>query len=817
MDISMNTFGLRALALAAALAVLAGCGGGSETVANPQTNPPVLGTYSGPPPATSDVQAFMINVWDNVRSTNRCGTCHGADGQPPTFARSDDVNLAYQAANLIVNLEQPGESLMVTRVAAGHNCWLSSDQACADILTTWISNWAGGSAGGGREIELQAPPLKSVGASRVLPADAGLFAGTVYPVVTEYCAACHSGSASNAQSPFFADADVETAYAAARSRMNLDNPSLSRLVVRLSSEFHNCWGDCPSNAQTMQDAIAAMAAQVPQTEVDPSLVTSMALGLYDGIIASGGNRYEASQIAFWEFKEGSGNTAFDTSGVDPAINLVLSGDVTWFGGWGIDISSGKAQGSTTASRKLHDLIRATGEYTIEAWVVPGNVTQEDARIVSYSAGTMARNFTLGQTQYRYDFLNRSSNTDQNGMPAVSTPAAAEVLQATLQHVVVSWDPVSGRKIYVNGNPINVADPTGGGLLNDWDDTFAFVLGNEVSGNRQWQGVIRLVAIHNRALTQEQVEQNMEAGVGEKFFLLFNVSEHVNLPDSYILVQGSQFDSYAYLFTEPRFINLNADASPSGIPVRGIRVGINGSVPVIGQAFASVDAEVGGPSWVPGSGQLLSGQGAVIALESGPEVDEFFLSFELLGGSSNVVTEPAPLLPPAQADGVPQPDFGLRTFDRINATMSQVTGIPGTNAAVASTFNLVRQQLPSVDTVDTFVSAHQIGVTQLAIEYCNVLIEDPARRTAFFPGFQFDAQPSTALAGVGRGLLLDPLIDRFMGVGLNRQPEFQDVRDELSGLVDQLASCGGSCPAGRTMAIAKASCAAMLGSAPMLLH
>jgi len=29
--------------------------------------------YSGPPPATADVQSFKINVWDNLKATNRCG------------------------------------------------------------------------------------------------------------------------------------------------------------------------------------------------------------------------------------------------------------------------------------------------------------------------------------------------------------------------------------------------------------------------------------------------------------------------------------------------------------------------------------------------------------------------------------------------------------------------------------------------------------------------------------------------------------------------------------------------------------------------
>ena len=43
--------------------------------------------------------------------------------------------------------------------------------------------------------------------------------------------------------------------------------------------------------------IAAFAAAVPLTQVDPQLVTSKALTLYEGTIASGGNRYEASVIA----------------------------------------------------------------------------------------------------------------------------------------------------------------------------------------------------------------------------------------------------------------------------------------------------------------------------------------------------------------------------------------------------------------------------------------------------------------------------------------------------------------------------------------
>ncbi len=105
------------------LAALAACSGGAPTTANPNTQVASAPTYSGPPPANADVQAFQVNLWTNIKATNRCGGCHTQGGQSPQFARTDDVNLAYQAATTVVNLTQPDQSTMVQKVAGGHNCW----------------------------------------------------------------------------------------------------------------------------------------------------------------------------------------------------------------------------------------------------------------------------------------------------------------------------------------------------------------------------------------------------------------------------------------------------------------------------------------------------------------------------------------------------------------------------------------------------------------------------------------------------------------------------------------------------------------------
>ncbi|HEX6994630.1 MAG TPA: LamG domain-containing protein [Gammaproteobacteria bacterium] len=832
--------GVRAGATALAVmlaAALAGCSGGSG--ADVEELPGSGGgtgsaTYNGPPPATPDVQAFKISLFDNVRAPNRCGACHSLDGgQSPLFARSDDVNLAYAEANPLVNLTSPGDSPMVLKVLGGHNCWLTSDEACADILETWITNWAGELATGGREIELEPPPLRDPGESKSFPADVTLFETHVYPVLRAHCATCHSASSTTRQSPFFAEGPegdplaVQAAYDAAKARIDLDDPAASRFVVRLREESHNCWtADCGADADVMEDAIRAFANNVPLTSVDPALLTSKALTLYEGTIAAGGNRYEANQIALWEFKTGQGGTAFDTSGVEPAMDLTLSGAVEWFGGWGLAFSGGKAQASTTASRKLYEQILATGEYSVEAWVAPGNVVQEDARIVSYSAGEMQRNFNLGQNMYDYEFFVRTETSDENGNPQLSTPSADEVLQATLQHVVATFDPVEGRKIYVNGELVADQDPAPGGLLTSWDDTFAFVLGNEVSGMKPWTGVIRLVAIHNRVLTPEQIVQNFEAGVGEKFFLLFGVEHLTNVPQSYVVFEAAQFDSYAYLFRKPFFISLDGSVEPGSVPIRGIRIGLNGAESPVGQAYGKLSTTITSADYDPATGQLLSTLGTVVPLEKGPESDEFFLTFDAIGGLTyNRPPLPTPA-PPAPVDLPEMADIGVRTFDEINATMAAITGVDPNHPDVRATFDTVRQSLPAIPTLEAVLASHQVAIAQLAIEYCNALIENPTLRAQKFPGFPFDQPPAAAFAS--RDALVDPLLDRMLGVvHLATQPDRAFVEAELGRLLDGIPgdtsrpglinTPGVTNDASRTRTLAKAVCSAVLGSAAMLIQ
>ena len=830
--------------------VLAACGGGAQTTDLP---PPNGGgnnnsgnaPYTGPTARDADVLKFQQEFWSKTRTTDRCGSCHDESvGQNPMFVRSDDVNLAYDAALTVVDSSQPSASRIVEKVSEGqlgHNCWVADPNVCGSIMTTWIENWVGNTSGGGREIVLVPPTYQPPSASRNFPDDAfgpPSFETIIHqPILELYCSNCHSSESPNAIQPYFADPDVNVAYEAAKSKMDLDTAANSRFVLRLGDEFHNCWtGSCAADADVMRTAIATYSGLIAITTVDPDLITSGALRLVDGTLASGGNRYEDAQIALWEFKTGQGLTAFDTSGVDPAIDLNFSGDVVWFGGWGITINDGKAQASTTASRKLFDILQESGEFSIEAWVVPANVTQEDARIVSYSAGTQARNFTLQQTLYDYNFQLRTTQTSLNGDPALSTPAAAEVLQATLQHVVATYNPIDGRRIYVNGQLMTQTDPVPGGTLVDWQDTFAFVLGNEASNDGLWQGTFRLVAIHRRALTQEQIVQNFDVGVGEKFYLLFDISDKILAApqSSYILYEVAQYDTYAYLFDRPHFITLDG-STPEGIPLEGVRIGMNGQEAQVGQSYGNLVQTLSAQLFVE-LGQPLSTLGAVVPLEKGPDADEFFLTFDRIAALTYSRPQD-PTLVIAQPDLTPASHIGMRTFDEINATYAAVTGVDPTTLAVDMVFQELRQSLPAVADVNTFLSAHQVAIAQLAIQYCDALIDGPTA-SSYFPGFDFNESNSTAFTGAKRDLLVDPLITNIVGNAptgpqLASQPTYATVYTELASfqaagtrpdnLIERLLNpppdpdTGLPVVPSDTRSIAKGVCAATLGSAVTLVQ
>lgn len=857
-------------------------GGGSEREVDISAGP---GSgefiYDGPAPASAEIQNFKRNFYDPLAANDRCGECHTPGGNGTTaFVDQSNVNNAWQAARKVVNLDDPASSAVVSRVAGGHNCWLGAGQeeACATTVTGYVERWAAEAVQSAATVNLSPRRALAPGGARIVPTtltDAVALlpelqsGGELMGLLNRFCSDCHSDTAPVPQVPYFASDDPELAYEALRSRINLTQPENSRVVLRLSPEQHNCWSDCSDDATTMQGAVDRFAAQVQATAVDPALLVSSAQVLAeDGIVATAGGRYESDLVAKWEFREGAGATVADTSGVQPEIPLALSGEFSWMASWGVRLVNGKAQGGVNASSKLFEQLAGTGEYTVEAWVAPANVSQEEAWVFGYSGGPDSSNLTLRQSLYNYEAFGRSSVTEQSnaGEPALTTADAAELAQATLQHVVLTYDPVSGRRIYVNGQFTGDLDPAGGGVLNNWNESFAVVLGNSTAGSNPWSGAMRMIAIHNRALSPGQVQQNFEVGVGQKYYLLFSVAELVEGASAcsgnrngepvdycYVVFEVSQFDDTAYLFNEPFFVNLNPQGGSVNFDLRGIRIGINGRLADIGQGFVNVSASISGGNLGEAPPQL-SAMGTVLTLEYGAEQDEFFLAFDAIDGRTGKSDDGSVDSWFPVYSGSVAPDVAMRTFDEVNATLSALTGVPvgdrttspATGKSVADTYTAVRRALPGVADFNAFMSSHQMAATQLAAAYCDALVQDSGLRADLFPAGLDITTPVASPSMDWRQQVVAPLVDRAANSGLLPPVYREQMLDEIEQLItddrdlkpyvfingqwvsdpdpaahnkrDGLIYCNNNapCPPGRTAEVVTAACTAVFGSALVLM-
>lgn len=174
----------------------------------------------------------------------------------------------------------------------------------------------------------------------------------------------------------------------------------------------------------------------------------------------------------------------------------------------LDLKSGSPALFATAgpATKFVAAIKSSNEFSVEVWLTSASDSQKGpARIITLSQDSGRRNFTLGQDGSRFDLRLRTTKTDQNGMPSLATPDRTVTTRKT--HVVFTFDSNGDVTGYVDGKA--VASRHAGGDLSGWSDEFRLALGDELTGDRRWNGQLHFVALYHRALTAGQIARNFE--------------------------------------------------------------------------------------------------------------------------------------------------------------------------------------------------------------------------------------------------------------------------------------------------------------------
>ena len=709
--------------------------------------------------------------------------------------------------------------LMIVLSACGGGGGGGSDDGTAGTTTTGTNN-TGTNTGGNNMTPPAptAPPAPVPPAPTMPPAnDEQLFATTVYPVMRgNQCLNCHADptilpGVLDPVLPLMADEDLTTAYNAVvnNAKVSLSNPANSRLVRKPVDETHNCGGAvaCQEFSDTMLAAVqawadAAAAANPPPNNL-PRVASAMA-SFADGQ-DGGAARVDANVIALYDFSSGAGDVVVDRSGVGTPMDLLIEGEMEWVDGGGLQNVNGKARAAAADSAKLFNLISEDqDEFTIEAWIVPaaedqnvGGISVIAAFQRTDNASINNNNFILGQVNTNFQLRTRSESTGNNGQPGLDVNGAA--VRTDLMHVVLTVDGTSGRKAYIDGQFVGDMDGTPLGQLN-WDAAFGFTIGNEYeaqSGNL-WQGTYRMVAIHNRALSEVQVQQNFDAGLGNFVTLAFDVSAVVGAPAS-VQMQVTELDDYSYVFANPTFVS-----DVNGVPIKNIRIAVNNNVPVATQVFRSVDMTA------MQNGEMISPLGAVIPKDNGPGLDVFHLEFETLGaqvGSGDAYVPPSE---PGIVDLGVLPDVGVRSFSSVNNAMSVLTTIPVTQNTVRNRYEELRDQLPASADIMAFGAAQQIAIQRLAVTYC-----DRVRRTNSACQAVFGQSCNDIANAQDKENRVNALFDRFVGDVAN-QPARAETTAAINSLMGDLGCANGCSGATKDTAL-QASCAAVLSSGVMTIN
>jgi hypothetical protein len=178
---------------------------------------------------------------------------------------------------------------------------------------------------------------------------------------------------------------------------------------------------------------------------------------------------------------------------------------------------------TSPDKKIFAACQLTGELTISAWIQTSTLQQDGpARVVTFSSNIAERNFTLGQEAAEWNMRVRTTDTNlywpENGMCALKAP----IDSTALAHVVYTRAANGEEYLYVDGvrqSPMigdycwpQVAGVRGGDFSN-WDSSYGFALGNELStsSDRQFYGAYHRVSIYSTALPPQKVESLFDNG------------------------------------------------------------------------------------------------------------------------------------------------------------------------------------------------------------------------------------------------------------------------------------------------------------------
>ncbi len=280
---------------------------------------------------------------------------------------------------------------------------------------------------------------------------------------------------------------------------------------------------------------------------DQSVFNCVVLNNYDTVtsdnavlyVTDASSRVTSGIQVLYEFEEQSGEVVNDVSGnSNPEdLDIITPENTAWTPNGLESLYSGANIRAQSVDSKIRTNCVASNEITLEVWIQPEFVPQSSRRIFTYSLSGSFRNFSIISEGDHYEFRLTTTETDLNGLPALSSTSGTQTGELT--HLVYTRQSDGTAKVYVNG----VLDTSGviPGDLSRFKDNYWLGISSEPLGGLEWRGMFYLAAVYDRALSDFEVQHNYSIGTPVDRVPAFTIQ-----PEDQYIVEGESIllDSYA---------------------------------------------------------------------------------------------------------------------------------------------------------------------------------------------------------------------------------------------------------------------------------
>lgn len=173
-------------------------------------------------------------------------------------------------------------------------------------------------------------------------------------------------------------------------------------------------------------------------------------------------------LARYAFDEGEGTVVRDVSGLEPPLDLLIAEpDAAAWREDGLHVNGAALIATQEPAARLTEAVRETNAFTLEAWVTPAELVQSGpARVITLSSDISSRNFTLGHSGTAWQTRFRTTETNENGLPAIGPDPGDDASIAAMRSVAGDRAAI----FVTHGRPLTInADRLAPGLSASWFD------------------------------------------------------------------------------------------------------------------------------------------------------------------------------------------------------------------------------------------------------------------------------------------------------------------------------------------------------------